>query len=401
MSKRIPLAVAIALILVFSALTVILTVSVYLRLYNKSLIFMSQQQKQFTTLNEIEDIVRANFSGKINAEDENIFTAKGFVEGLRDKNSFYLTPEEYTAYGAAVSGQAEGVGLAAEYRSADNSLTVTRVAEGSSAQKNQIRSGDKILAVDQKEVSVNNYNKLLQKLSTGSDGEIRVKLLSAAAGQEVELTLGLGYQTSSVRYSVDGNVGYLRISAFYDASVADCTTAISAIQSAGVSKLIVDVRNNKSTNYDAAAKIIDLMVPVATEGSLAIATAKDANGENVKVYSADADSINIPVAVLINDRTDGAAELLAADLRDFLNAKLIGETTAGNAGLQQEFLLDDGSALILTVAKIYPYLTDCYDAAGIAPDTEILLPDFQKDGLETLGHDEDAQYKAALTSFGS
>ena len=80
---------------------------------------------------------------------------------------------------------------------------------------------------------------------------------------------------------------------------------------------------------------------------------------------------------------------------------LIGETTAGNAGMQKEFLLEDGSALILTVAKIKPCVTESYDGTGITPDTEIFLPDFQKDAIETLDHAEDAQYKAALSSFES
>ena len=69
--------------------------------------------------------------------------------------------------------------------------------------------------------------------------------------------------------------------------------------------------------------------------------------------------------------------------------------------MQNEFLADDGSALILTVAKKKPGVTDSYDGTGITPDTEIFLPDFQKDAIGTLDHAEDAQYKAALSSFGS
>lgn len=401
MSKRIPVAVAIALILVFCALTVVLTVSVYLRLYYKSLIFMSQQSKQYTTLTEIEDLVRANFNGRINAADENIYTAKGYVEGLGDKNSFYLTAAEYAGYTAEVLGTAEGVGIRAEFSSLDSSLKITEVAEGSSAASNRLAVGDKILSVDQKDVTVNNYGKLLDKLCSGTEGEVRIRLWKAAAAAQTEVSLPLGYQIASVHYTSAGSVGYIRISAFYDATEEDFRHALQSLTGAGVSKLILDVRNNASTNYDAAAKIIDMLVPIATEGSRAIATAVDANGDTVKVYSSNAESFSIPIAVLINDRTDGAAELVAADLRDFLNAKLIGETTAGNAGMQKEFLLEDGSALILTVAKIKPCVTESYDGTGITPDTEIFLPDFQKDAIETLEHAEDAQYKAALSSFGS
>ena len=159
--------------------------------------------------------------------------------------------------------------------------------------------------------------------------------------------------------------------------------------------------NNMPIEYytaDEAAEILDQLVPMANEGTGAVASARRADGSVVKSYASDTGSLSIPVTVLVNDRTEGAAELVAADLRDFLHAKIIGERTAGNAGFAETFTLEDGSVLILTVAKIYPYITDCYDDTGIAPDVEIVLPDFQKDNLDTLSKEEDAQYQAAVSA---
>ena len=404
MSKKIPLAVAIALIFVFSALTVLVTVSVYLRSYTKSMLSIKDQKEQYELLSEVEALVQSYFDGKINEESAGVYTAKGYVEGLGDKNSLYLTASEYADYVSSFSGVAQGTGITAQYRSTDNVLAVTEVAAGSSAADRQLAAGDRILSVNNKDVSVDNYASLLKILQTKGEKDVRIKVLKAQAtdpAAAVTLLLATSYQQESVSYSAAGNIGYIRISAFYDNSPRAFENALSGLGAQGVNKLIIDVRNNSSTNYDAAAEIIDMLVPIATEGTRSIATAKNAAGETVKTYASDTASISLPVAVLVNDRTQGAAELLSADLRDFLNAAIVGERTAGNAGLQQTYLLADGSALILTVAKIYPYITDCYDNTGIVPDVELLLPDFQKDALATLPLSEDAQYNAAVAALAS
>ena len=402
MSKKIPLAVTIALIFVFSALTVLVTVSVYMRVYTKSLLSVEEQKERYGLLTEVEAIVRSHYDGKIASDKAGIYTAKGYVEGLDDKNSMYLTAEEYSEYTALNSGFAEGTGISAQFSSAESALVVTSVAAGSSADAKQITAGDRILSVNNKAVTVTNYASLAQALQKNNDKEVRVKVLKAEAvdpASAVTLSLKASYERASVTCSADGGVGFVRISAFYNSTPESFQNALAWLGSQGVRKLIVDVRNNSSTNYDAAAQIIDALVPMATEGTRAIATAKDAEGKSIKAYTSDTSSISLPVAVLVNDRTEGAAELLSADLRDFLKATVVGERTAGNAGYQQTFLLEDGSALILTVAKIYPYITDCYDDTGIMPDIELLLPDFQKDSLESLSLNQDAQYNAALAAL--
>lgn len=400
MSKKIPLAVAIALILVFSALTVFLTVSVYLRSYNKYLKSMTQLSDQYSTLSEIEELLRDHYDGEIDSDAEKLYTAKGYVEGLKDPNSAYLSAEEYGAFASVSSGHAAGVGLSAGYSGFDNSLTVTAVSPGSAAASAGIAVGDRIISVDGKSISVNNFASILKKLQTDESAEYRVTIRkNGADGSEVTHTLSSGFQIPSVSSSSSGVVGYIRISAFYDDTPAAFTTALTALNSKGIASLIVDVRNTSGTNYDAAAKVIDMLVPLATEGTGAIATAINASGEKIKVYSADAAAVHLPMAVLMNDRTGAAGELLAADLRDFHHAVLVGEKTAGNAGVQEVFPLEDGSALILTVAKIYPYISESFDDTGISPDIEIVFPPAQKDALDALSLQEDAQYLAAVSAL--
>lgn len=404
MSKKIPLAAAIALIFVFSALTVIITVSVYMRSYTKALFGFSEQSKQFAKLTELELLIRDNYVGKIDPVLEDNATLKGYVAGLGDPNAAYYTADEYETFKKSQNGEEYGVGLQTSYNAAENVLVVTGVANGSPAMDAGIKTGDKICRIGKKEVSAANYAELQKILDTNSSDPISVSIVNVYDEDTEEpaesvFALNTGYHAASVYAAASSRVGYIRISNFYDDTPTAFQKALVELQGNGIAKLVIDVRNNKSSNYNEAALVIDQLVPVATEGNRAIAVARDVNGEIVKSYSSDTERIHIPVAVLMNDRTSGAGELLAADLRDFLSAKIIGERSAGNAGFPQTFMLEDGSALVLSVAKTYPCITDCYDGTGIIPDIEVVLPAFQKDLLEQLSLEDDAQYAAAVAAL--
>ena len=102
------------------------------------------------------------------------------------------------------------------------------------------------------------------------------------------------------------------------------------------------------------------------------------------------------MVVLVNSKTSGAAELFACDLRDFGIAQLVGDTTAGNGTMQKVFELDDGSAIVLTVAKILPYKSDSFNGKGLEPDHKVDLTAEQFLRLEMLTSKEDAQLQKAL-----
>lgn len=194
----------------------------------------------------------------------------------------------------------------------------------------------------------------------------------------------------SVTYSIDSNAGYIKISDFTDKTPDEFSDALTNLKNESVSGIIIDVRNTDSINIKSAALIIDMLVPVATSGTQAIATAVDKNNTNTVVFAADAESVDIPVAVLVNEKTSGAGELLACDIKDFGIGTVVGKTTAGNGSYQKIFELEDGGALVLTTAKLMPYKSDCYDAVGVSPDYEIE----QKESTEDLAKDN--QYQHAL-----
>lgn len=177
-----------------------------------------------------------------------------------------------------------------------------------------------------------------------------------------------GSPVKTVSYQEYGSCGYIKITGFNDNTPSQFKEACDSAAANSAQALIIDVRNTQSENIKAAAEIIDIIVPLASEGTQAIAAAEDKNGNSLQVFSADSASIDLPVSVLVNEKTSGAGELIACDMRDFGKGAVVGQTTAGNGAYQKIFELTDGSAVLLTVGKIIPYTSDCYDGVGVVPD---------------------------------
>ncbi|MCD7775138.1 MAG: S41 family peptidase [Clostridiales bacterium] len=143
------------------------------------------------------------------------------------------------------------------------------------------------------------------------------------------ISLEDGSEITGVTYSKFGSAGYIKITDFYDTTAAAFSSACTALIDNSVTGIVIDVRDTDSINIQSAADIIDLIVPLASDNTEAIATAVDKDGNNIEIFSADSASIDLSFAVIVNENTRGAGELIAADLRDFSKGSVVGKTTAG------------------------------------------------------------------------
>ena len=180
-----------------------------------------------------------------------------------------------------------------------------------------------------------------------------------------------GGTVASVTYQTYASCGYVKFSAFLNDTAKEFKNAVNALKGQNVTALVIDLRGVKSINTDSAAAVIDEIVPIASAGSGVIASAVNKDGETVATFSSDADSVSLPMCVIINGSTGGAAELVACDIRDFGKGTIVGETSMGSGGYQQIFELSDGGAMALTTGVIIPYDSEPYDGSGVKPDTEV------------------------------
>ena len=138
----------------------------------------------------------------------------------------------------------------------------------------------------------------------------------------------------------------------------------------GAASLVFDLRDNGGGILEDAVNCIDLIAPEGT-----VAYAEDKNGNRTVIGSSDAESaVSLPMVCLVNGNTASAAELFAATLRTMNGARLVGTTTMGKGTIQSSpQRLSDGSAVVITVAKLVCGDGSCFDGTGLTVDVERAL----------------------------
>ncbi len=380
MNKKISLGLALSLIFLSVALAITITMTFSMNMYNGIIKDVADRSSLYSAVSEIDDLVRENYFGELNENFLNSMMSEGFVEGVGDRYSYYMTANEYAEYKEEEKGNKGGIGIIAVYDSTNNNIYVAEVSEDSPAQVQGIKKGDVITAVDSVKVTSSNYEELIKKL----DGEklTNVQVTFVSGKTEKTVSVARGYSAQSVYYSVANNVGYIKITAFYSTTAEQLSDALDYMNDNSVTAIIFDVRNNDTGLIRNAVECLDVITPVATEGTGALATAVDKDGNTIETFTSDSDSRSFAMSILVNANTSGAAELFACDLKDFGMAQLVGVKTAGNGTMQRVFELSDGSAVALTVAKIVPYKSESFNGVGITPDYVVELTAEQNARLE-------------------
>ncbi len=399
MNKKISLGLAVSLIFLAVAITITATMLVAMGVYNDIIKDVSARSGVYSTVSELDELIRKNYYGEINENLLNAMMSDGYVAGIGDKYSYYMTPDDYARYKQEEKGNKVGIGVVAVYDSKNNNIYISEVSAGSPAQIQGISKGDVITAVDGVGVTASNYKDLLESLEGAKLTNVQVTFVHN--GTENTVSVARGYSAQTVYYSVMEDVGYIKINAFYSTTAKELESALKYMMDKNIASVIFDVRNNNTGLITNVVKCIDMIVPVATEGTNAVATAVDKNGNIIETFASDSDSVNFTMIVLVNSNTSGAAELFACDLRDFGLARIVGVKTAGNGTMQKVFELNDGSAVALTVAKILPYKSNSFNGVGLEPDFVVELSAEQNERLEMLTYEEDLQYQKAMDILGN
>ena len=399
MNKKISLGLAVSLIFLAVAITITATMLVAMGVYNDIIKDVSARSGVYSTVSELDELIRKNYYGEINENLLNAMMSDGYVAGIGDKYSYYMTPDDYARYKEEEKGNKVGIGVVAVYDSKNNNIYISEVSAGSPAQIQGISKGDVITAVDGVGVTASNYKDLLESLEGAKLTNVQVTFVHN--GTENTVSVARGYSAQTVYYSVMEDVGYIKINAFYSTTAKELESALKYMMDKNIASVIFDVRNNNTGLITNVVKCIDMIVPVATEGTNAVATAVDKNGNIIETFASDFDSVNFTMIVLVNSNTSGAAELFACDLRDFGLARIVGVKTAGNGTMQKVFELNDGSAVALTVAKILPYKSNSFNGVGLEPDFVVELSAEQNERLEMLTYEEDLQYQKAMDILGN
>ncbi len=320
-------------------------------------------------MNEIQRIVEENFA--LEYDEQNLIESQyaGYVYGLEDPYSVYLTEENYAKMMESTNGEYVGIGVGVTPEPEKNTILINQVFTNSPAEKAGLQIGDEIVKVEGELVFGDKMDEAITKIKGKKGTTVVLTIYEKKTGELRDVTVERdSVIVDTVFYEVlDDNIGYIRISSFDAVTDEQFEEAYNDLMSQNVKGLVLDLRNNPGGLLDVVCNIADILVP---EGNIVYTEDVDGDKEYAK---SDANQIEIPLQVLVNGNSASASEVLAGAIKDYGVGELVGETTFGKGIVQRIFPLNDGSAVKLTIAKYYTPSGVCINGIGIEPDHEVIL----------------------------
>ncbi|WP_195251887.1 S41 family peptidase [Romboutsia sp. 1001713B170207_170306_H8] len=349
--------------IVLVVVTAILTSTVQLALGNKVVISkdLYESYKKYNKLIGLQQIVGEDFYQEVSEDDLVQGAIKGMFSGLDDIYSQYYTKEEFEQLKEQTSGSFVGIGVYISATSDDDYITIIAPIEGSPAEKGGIKSGDKIIKVDDQNVYANESDKAISMIK-GKAGT-SVKLTVKRGEEEFELTIKREEIVSkSVESKVlDDNMGYLKITSFNENTYDEFKEDLESLKEKNIKGLVLDLRNNPGGLLDICADIADDLIGEGT-----IVYTKD-NKDDKEYLKSDKNKLGLPIAVLVNGGSASASEILTAAIVDNNEGIAIGTTTFGKGLVQSVRELKDGTGYKLTTAQYFTPNGDYINGKGIEP----------------------------------
>lgn len=320
------------------------------------------------TLKSFREVIDREYIGEIDETKVLDETIKGYVNGLDDEYSEYLTKEDWEDFETYALGNYVGIGIYMSTDKNDNVVVVEPIKD-SPAEKVGLKPGDIIVGVnDESVIGVSSEN--VSNMIKGEEGT-KVKITVARGDEyldfEIERKSIKIYHVESEMF--ENNIGYLELLTFDEGCAKELKQKYTELKNQGAQKIILDLRNNTGGLVTEALDILDLFLPKG-ETVLITVDAKD-NQELSKTN--DAQYIKEDVVVLVNEYSASASEIVAGALKDTKRAQIVGKTTYGKGVIQSVFMLEDGSALKLTVEEYYTPNKTKIHKVGIKPDYEVEL----------------------------
>lgn len=294
----------------------------------------------------------------------------GMLEAI-DPFASYLNPEQYREYTRTKDTRRADVGLILSKKF--GYLGVVGTVPNSPAAKAGLVTGDMIEGVKgitTRDMSLAAAQMLLQGES-GTTVELSVVRVRRPEPTTVSLTRANIVLPGIETKLLEGQVAYVNVDALSPALVKDMATTVQKLQKDGAQKLVIDVRNCATGSPEDGIALANLFVK---QGTITYLKGQKYPQKNFAADPAKAIT-SLPVAVLTNTGTAGAAEILAAAVQDTKRGQVVGERTLGDAALRQAITMEDGGAIILSVAKYYTADGKAIQDTGVVPANLVKEPE--------------------------
>lgn len=342
----------------------------------------------YSQLDELYSTLRQNFNGELTDQKVLDGLKHGMAASTGDPYTDFMTAKEAQDFSGSLQGTISGIGAKLELDD-DKNVVIAAPLAGSPAEAVGLRAKDIIVSIDDKSAYGLSVNEAVKKVR--GDKGTKVKL-TVVRNKSEQLSFTITRDTIKIPSVViktldDGKIGYIQVSQFSDDTDELAQKAAATFKSDGVSKIILDLRDNPGGEVTTAVNLSSLWLK---QGDTIVQQRRGTTVTDTQVATAVNTLAGLPTVVLLNAGSASASEITALALRDNGAATVIGETSYGKGVVQQLFPFSDGSSLKVTVAKWYSPKGTNIDKKGIKPDEEVKMTE------EAYKNGTDLQLDAAV-----
>lgn len=333
------------------------------------------------------NFLHREFKDKVSKKDLETASILGLMDSL-DPYSVYMNREEFEASMRDTEGKYGGVGMVITL--VDHRLTVVRVIKNSPSDRAGILADDIITRVNGQEIKGLQIQELAAKLRGYPNTQVDIDVYrpSTTVTQLIKLTREI-ISIETVQYKNLGDrTGYISISSFSKQTNDQLEQALEKAERDGIQAFILDLRNNPGGLLNQSVKVASHFLQ---EGQLIVYTqGRDRNDKQTYEALYDESWNKKPLAILINNHSASASEIVAGSLKDSGKALILGERSYGKGSVQTIFPMGDGTGMRLTTSKYYTPSGIDITIHGILPEIRIerditslpsdAAPDNQKTG---------------------
>ena len=338
-----------------------------------------------------KEIINQYYLGDVDETKLEEGAIKGYIEGLGDPYTEYISKEDMDSYLDDTMGNFVGIGIYMIKNTQYDRIQVLSTIKGGPAEKAGIQAGDLIISVDGVEYKAGDMTTASNNIKGEEGTKVTVELLRGAETVKYELTREKVKVNQVEGKVISNNIGYIKFTSFDETTAEDFKAKYEELSKQNIKSLIIDLRNNGGGIVDQALEIADYMTD---KDSVLLYEVDKNNKETVKKAKEDP-IINMPIIILTNENTASASEILAGALKDLGKAKTVGTTTYGKGVIQQILKLNDGSGLKITIEEYQTPNKNKINKVGIEPDEKVELPDSVSNPLN-VQESEDTQLQKAI-----
>ena len=372
----------------FFALVLIIGIFVGIRLnrnsqQNQLLQLFSNEKNNTNKLDELLDYVLREYVDTLNRDSLTDVTIETLLGNL-DPHSAYIPASDLQATNEPLNGNFEGIGI--EFNLLRDTIYVVTAIPGGPSEKAGIKSGDKIIFVDGKNVAgVKITNEMVFKNLKGKGGtvvKIGVLRYGTSTIEYFKITRGkIPIYSVDAAYMMDSITGFIKISRFASTTYQEFDNALSKLEKQGMKQLVLDLRGNPGGFLDAA---IDISDEFLTKGKMIVYTQGKNKPRQNSIASEKGRFEKQKLAILIDENSASASEIVAGAVQDNDRGVIIGRRSFGKGLVQEQTEFKDGSAIRLTIARYFTPSGRCIQK----PYENGRIEDYYQDEMERYDNGE-------------